>query len=158
MNRYQLASHWHLDASIERVWAALYDVASWPKWWPYVQEVEELEAGDAGGVGALRRFTWGSALPYQLTFTMRTSAVERPYILEAIAEGELSGIGRWTLIPRGPAATEVRYDWEVSTSRTWMNVMAPVLGPMFRWNHGQVMAAGAQGLSQYLGARPGSHY
>ena len=151
MSRYQLTSTWHLDASIDRVWVALYDVASWPKWWSYVQEVEEIEAPDAAGIGALRRFTWGSALPYQLSFTMRTSAVERPYILEAIAEGELSGVGRWTLIPRGSTATEVRYDWEVSTARAWMNVMAPVLGPMFRWNHGQVMAAGARGLAQYLG-------
>jgi uncharacterized protein YndB with AHSA1/START domain len=153
MGRYVLASDWHLDAPIERVWNALYDVASWPKWWRYVIEVSELGCGDAAGIGAVRRFTWGSALPYQLSFTMRTTVMERPTVMEAIAEGELNGVGRWTLQPQG-TATRVRYDWEVSTSRSWMNVMAPVLGPMFRWNHGQVMAAGAQGLAQYLARQP----
>jgi uncharacterized protein YndB with AHSA1/START domain len=152
MSRYELVSHWHLNAPIEAVWNALYDVASWPRWWSYVLDVEDLESGDAAGIGAVRRFTWGSALPYQLSFTMKTTVVQRPHLLEAIAEGELNGVGRWTLREQG-AATEVRYDWEVTTARTWMNVMSPVLGPMFRWNHGLVMADGAKGLARYLERR-----
>lgn len=152
MSRYELVSHWHLDAPIDAVWDALHDVGSWPQWWSYVLEVEELEPADAQGIGALRRSVWGNAMPYQLTFTMRTSVAQRPHVLEAIFEGELTGVGRWTLTEQG-AATEVRYDWEVTTARAWMNVMAPLLGPMFRWNHGLVMADGAQGLARYLAAR-----
>jgi hypothetical protein len=152
MSRYELATDWYLEAPVERVWDAIFDVASWPKWWSYVLQVEQMEPGDASGVGAVRRFTWGSALPYQLSFTMRTTVVQRPHVLEAVAEGELTGVGRWTLESQG-AATRVRYDWEVTTSRAWMNVMAPVLGPMFRWNHGQVMSAGGRGLAQYLRER-----
>jgi uncharacterized protein YndB with AHSA1/START domain len=152
MSHYQLESHWHLDAPIHAVWDALYDVASWPRWWSFVIEVQELAKGDANGIGAVHRFTWGSALPYQLTFQMRTTVVQKPHVLEGVAEGELNGMGRWTLTPSGNG-TEVRYDWEVSTTRAWMNVMAPFLGPMFRWNHGKVMAAGAQGLNAYLRSR-----
>jgi len=55
MKRYALVTEWHLDAPIERVWQAIYDVAAWPRWWPYVLSVEELEPGDASGVGAVRR-------------------------------------------------------------------------------------------------------
>ena len=33
----------------------------------------------------------------------------------------------------------------------WMNLLAPLLAPAFRWNHGQVMAQGGHGLAQYLG-------
>ena len=152
MSSYELVSHWHLQAPIGAVWDALSDVASWPRWWSYVLEVQELERGDAAGIGAVRQFTWGSALPYQLTFTMQTTVIQRPHVLEAIAEGELNGVGRWTLTQL-PDATEVRYDWEVTTTRSWMNVMSPVLGPMFRWNHGQVMADGQQGLARYLAGR-----
>jgi hypothetical protein len=158
MSRYQLESHWHVNAHIEAVWDALYRVEDWPKWWPSVLEVRSITPGDANGVGAIRHFTWGSALPYQLGFTMQTTRVSRPYLLEGVAEGELSGIGCWTLSPSG-TGTAVRYAWEVSTTRTWMNVMAPFLGPMFRWNHGKVMAAGALGLNAWLraqgAARPG---
>jgi hypothetical protein len=60
-------------------------------------------------------------------------------------------VGRWSLNPHG-TGTEVRYDWEVSTAGAWMNMMSPLLGPMFRWNHGLVMADGARGLSRYLAA------
>ena len=154
MSRYQLESHWHLDAPIEAVWDALFAVEDWPKWWPSVLEVRPITPGDAMGVGAVRHFTWGSALPYQLGFQMRTTQVRKPYLLEGVAEGELSGVGRWTLSPSASGnGTEVRYDWEVNTTRTWMNVMAPFLGPMFRWNHGKVMAAGATGLNAWLRAR-----
>lgn len=152
MNRHQLQSHWHVDAPIEAVWEALYNAEDWPKWWPSVIAVRTLAPGDAQGVGAVRLFTWGSAFPYQLSFQKRTTRVHRPYLLEGVVEGDLSGTGRWSLSPSG-ASTAVSYDWEVSTTRTWMNVMAPFLGPMFRWNHGKVMAAGAQGLNAWLRAR-----
>jgi len=66
--------------------------------------------------------------------------------------GELTGVGRWTLSD-DRLTTRVRYDWEVATSRAWMNALAPLMAPMFRWNHGQVMAAGARGLARYLGVR-----
>jgi uncharacterized protein YndB with AHSA1/START domain len=143
-------SHWSLAAPIDRVWDALYEVAAWPQWWPYVLAVDEVEKGLPTGVGAVRRFRWGSALPYQLSFTMRTTVVERPHRLEGEASGELVGVGRWRL-REAAGATHVQYDWQVETGRAWMSMLAPVLAPVFRWNHGKVMAAGARGLAQYLG-------
>jgi uncharacterized protein YndB with AHSA1/START domain len=152
MNRYALVSYWHLDAPIQQVWEALYDVTAWPRWWKFVLAVEDLAAGDATGVGALRRYTWGSRLPYRLSFEMRSTVVDRPYVLAGEAIGELNGTGRWTL-RSSEATTTVRYDWNVGTSRPWMNALAPLLAPAFRWNHGQVMAAGARGLASHLGVR-----
>lgn len=152
MNSYQLASHWHFVAPIDRIWDGIYAVEAWPKWWKYVLAVEELEQGDDAGVGAVRRYTWGSRLPYRLSFSMRTTVVNWPQLLEGVAQGELNGLGRWTLNQEG-ATTHVRYDWQVSTSRPWMNALAPILAPMFRWNHGEVMAEGARGLARYLGVR-----
>ena len=115
-----------------------------------MQAVIELRKGDAKGVGALRRFTWSSALPYRLSFEMNVTTVERPTIMEGIASGELSGRGRWRLDAEG-STTRVRYEWTVTTTRPWMNLAAPVMQPVFRWNHGRVMAAGGRGLARYLG-------
>ena len=125
---------------------------AWPKWWKYVQSVEELEAGDATGLGALRRYTWASRLPYRLSFSMRNTVVNSPHLLEGVAYGELNGMGRWSLSQEG-VTTHVQYDWQVSTSRAWMNALAPMLAPLFRWNHAEVMAEGARGLARYLGVR-----
>lgn len=152
MKRYALVTEWHLDAPIDAVWKALYEVDQWPRWWPYVRQVVEVSPGDADGVGAVRRFTWGSRLPYQLSFNMRTTVMSRPCLMQADAQGELDGMGRWTLAAQG-STTRVRYDWEVATSRAWMNFAAPLLAPVFRWNHAQVMAAGGRGLAQHLGVR-----
>jgi uncharacterized protein YndB with AHSA1/START domain len=131
MKRFALVTHWHLDASIEPVWQALYAADDWPRWWKYVRTVEAPEIADASGVGAIRRYTWASRLPYQLSFQMRTTRVDRPHRLEGEAIGELTGTGCWTLTESG-SATFVRYDWEVATTRRWMNALAPILAPAFR--------------------------
>jgi hypothetical protein len=124
----------------------------WPRWWRFVQAVVMLERGDAQGVGALRRYTWSSRLPYRLTFEMRTTALARPRFIEGIAAGELNGTGRWELHSTG-GASRVRYEWTVTTARRWMNLLAPVLAPVFAWNHDQVMLEGGRGLARHLGVR-----
>jgi hypothetical protein len=72
--------------------------------------------------------------------------------MEGIASGELNGTGRWHLAAEG-ATTRVRYEWSVSTGKPWMNVLAPLLAPAFRWNHGRVMAEGGRGLANHLGVK-----
>jgi polyketide cyclase/dehydrase/lipid transport protein len=150
LKQYALVSHWQLAAPIDAVWEAIHAVEDWPGWWRYVKAVVVLQKGDATGVGAVRRFTWTSRLPYALTFEMRTSVVDRPTFMEALASGELNGRGRWHLDADG-GTTRVRYEWTVGTRKPWMNTFAPLLAPAFRWNHGQVMAEGGRGLARHLG-------
>ena len=150
MNQFALITHWHLDAPIERVWDALTRVEEWPSWWRYVRAVAELEKGDAQGVGSLRRYTWSSRLPYRLSFEMRTVAMRKPDYMEGSASGDLDGSGRWRLVADG-ATTRVRYDWTVAVGKQWMQILAPLLAPVFAWNHGQVMREGGRGLARHLG-------
>ena len=70
--------------------------------------------------------------------------------MEGIATGELAGCGRWHFASEG-ATARVRYEWTVATTKAWMNLLAPVMEPAFRWNHGQVMAEGGRGLARHLG-------
>ena len=152
MAHFALVSRWLIAAPIDTLWGEIYAVENWPKWWKYVRRVQELRKGDDSGVGAVRRYTWSSRLPYSLTFDMRVTRVERPYFLEGEASGELNGSGLWTLSVT-PSGTQIRYDWNVATTRTWMNLLAPLLGPAYRWNHGEVMRAGARGLAARLGVQ-----
>src|SRR5438309_6304004 len=99
MRQFALVTHWHLNAPVERVWNAIITVEAWPRWWRFVRKVEELEPGDADGLGALRRYTWTSRLAYRLSFEMRVCGVKRPTLLEGIADGDLTGTGRWHLAP-----------------------------------------------------------
>jgi uncharacterized protein YndB with AHSA1/START domain len=148
---FNLITNWTLAAPREAVWRELTKPEDWPAWWRAVEHVELLDAGDADGVGALRRMTWRTALPYSLTFDMRTVRVEPMSVIEGRAEGELSGVGRWT-VDGGRDKTHVRYDWRVEVTQPWMRFVAPLARPVFAWNHGVVMGWGGEGLARRLAA------
>ena len=148
--QFNLVSEWRLAAPVDRVWAELMRPDDWPQWWRAVKRVDTLAEGDARGVGAIRRLTWGSALPYELTFEMRATRVEPMTVIEGRASGELDGTGRWTLTP-DRNGTLVRYDWQIEVTKPWMRTLAPLLRPAFAWNHNVVMGWGYQGLRRRLG-------
>ena len=111
-----------------------------------------ISSGDSGGSGRTYRSFWRTRLLYTLTFEARTTRVVVPTVIEIESRGELNGAGRWSLAEEG-SATRVRYDWNVSTTKTWMNWLAPVLRPLFAWNHDAVMKDGAAGLAKLLNAQ-----
>jgi hypothetical protein len=148
---FHLITDWTLAAPCRAVWNELVKPEDWPSWWPAVERVDLLEPGDEDGVGALRRMTWRTALPYSLTFDMRTVRVQPMTLIEGHAQGELTGVGRWT-IEDGGAQTRVRYDWRVEVTQPWMRLVAPLARPVFAWNHGVVMGWGRDGISRRLAA------
>lgn len=152
MKTYNFVTIWRVAAPLERVWEEIYRAKDWPTWWKGVESVVEMRKGsDERGVGSVHRYTWKSTLPYRLSFDMETIRVEPPLLLEGIATGELQGHGRWQLSAEGNE-TVVRYDWSVETTKSWMNLLAPIARPLFEWNHKVVMSWGAQDLAYRLGA------
>jgi len=149
---YRFLTTWCLEAPVERVFETIHDSKRWPEWWKGVESTTELEPGDEDGVGGLGRYVWRSRLPYELTFNVRTTRVERPWLIEGVAEGELAGTGRWQLFERR-GTTAVLYQWDVRTTARWMNLLAPIARPVFAWNHDVVMLQGAEGLARWLGVR-----
>jgi uncharacterized protein YndB with AHSA1/START domain len=151
MADYSFVTQWSFRAPLARVWELVYRSEEWPEWWRGVERVECVEAGGADGLGSVRRYTWRSRLPYRLAFDMRLTRLEPMSLIEGEAVGELSGTGRWRFAQEGEA-TRVRYDWDVRTTKPWMNLLAPLARPLFKWNHDVVMEWGAQGLARRLGA------
>ena len=151
MKTYDFVTVWRVKAPIESVWNEIYQSHDWPTWWKGVEKVVEVHKGDEGGVGSIHRYTWKSKLPYRLSFDMKTVRIEPPRLLEGIAFGELQGRGLWQLSTQANE-TIVRYDWNVVTTKPWMNLLAPIARPLFEWNHNVVMNWGAEGLEKRLGA------
>ena len=150
MNTYEFVTIWRVKAPIESVWNEIYHSKDWPMWWKGVESVAEIRKGDEKGVGSVHRYTWKSKLPYRLSFDMQTIRIEPPLLLEGIALGELQGRGVWQLSSEGDE-TIVRYDWNVETTKRWMNLVAPIARPLFEWNHDVIMSWGAEGLEKRLG-------
>jgi hypothetical protein len=117
-----------------------------------VERVEELQPGDAQRVGSRHLIEWRSRLPYPLEFEFTVERVERPRLMEGRALGELTGTGRWRLFEDG-GVTAVLYEWNVQTTKRWMNLIGPLARPVFAWNHDVVMGWGGEGLARRLGAR-----
>ena len=153
MAEYAFLTTWLLESPREPVWEALHDQASWPSWWRGVEEAGELSR-PAGGedIGTVSRMVWKSLLPYRVEFEVTTTRVERPHLLEGHAVGELEGTGRWRLYEQ-EGVTAVLYEWNVRTTKPWMNLLAPLLRPAFEWNHDWVMARGGEGIARLLGCR-----
>lgn len=146
---FHLVTKWAIDASVEDVWQVLSTPETWPGWWPSVKEVTLLRKGDEMGIGAVRRMTWSTALPYDLAFEMETTRIEPQSLIEGRAYGELEGVGRWTLQPEG-LKCDVRYDWIVKVTKPWMVRLSFILKPVFSWNHSVVMERGRRGLVHHL--------
>ena len=151
MAEYAFLTAWRIAASREAIFEVLHASERCPEWWDGVESVEKLEDGDADGRGSLGRYTWRSALRYRLEFEMRITNVERPSRMDGAAVGELTGTGVWRLYEDG-GGTAVLFEWRVHTMRWWMNALAPIARPVFRWNHDRLMRAGGRGLAQRLGA------
>ena len=49
--------------------------------------------------------------------------------------------------------TTMRHEWQVRTTKRWMNLAAPIARPLFKWNHDMVMQRGGKGLAGLLDAR-----
>jgi uncharacterized protein YndB with AHSA1/START domain len=150
--RYRFLTTWLLDAPREQTWEAIQDVMRWPDWWRGVVAVDELDAGGENRIGSRYAIQWRSRIPYPIRFEFTVDEVERPSAMMGRARGELEGVGRWQLF-EDAGTTAVLYDWDVSTTKPWMNLVAPVARPIFAHNHDVVMGWGGEGLARLLGAR-----
>jgi hypothetical protein len=149
MSEYNFTTHWHFDQPLEMVWEIIRLMDNWPEWWKYVREVKKIREGDENEIGAVRRITWSTALPYSITFDSELTSLIQYKSMEGKAFGDLTGIGVWTFEQNG-IGTNVRYDWKVSISKPWMKFLEPLLKPIFKWNHDKVMMAGYEGLTEKL--------
>jgi hypothetical protein len=152
MSEYRFLTLWRLEAPRAAVCKAIEDSLAWPEWWAGVENVEELSAGDADGIGSVRRYTWKGRLPYRLTFDVRVTRMELQTMVEGVATGDVEGIGRWSFDTKGEI-TVARYEWLVRPTQLWMRVLSPLASPVFRWNHDLLMQQGGEGLARRLNAR-----
>lgn len=152
MARYEFLTAWLIDAPREDAWDAIWESERWPEWWRGVVEATETDPGTPCGVGRRGRYAWHSRIPYPVRFEVVATAVERPHLLAGAASGELEGTGIWRLYEQD-GLTAIVYEWNVRTTKRWMNAIGPIAAPVFRWNHDQVMRWGGEGLARLLGAR-----
>jgi Polyketide cyclase / dehydrase and lipid transport len=161
-HRFVLISRWHLDCAVDAAWQCIAAVRRWPDWWPNVAAVR-VDNQDApqtqfstSRVGDAAWIDWKTHLGYGFRLRVVTTRVLPPFELEGTAEGDLIGQGLWVLEPVGPQGNDgvlITYRWDLHLNRPWMRFAAPLLRPVFAWNHFAVMRTGAHAMAQHLGCR-----
>ena len=126
-----------------RVFKVLRDVAMYPRWWPEIRAVEEIDED---------RFAYRvrSALPYWLEFTSQRT-IEDNYrgLLEATLDGDLEGFSRWTLAEDGNGC-RILFEEEVDLRKRGLNLISAVARPAFKANHSLMLKHGEEGLRRHL--------
>lgn len=151
MSGYRFETVWRIPHPRERVWQALNTPEEHHLWWWSMREYELLTPGQTG-VGSRARRAVRGRLPYTLRYITTVTKSEPPVELAYDSAGDLIGHGRFVLTPIDEG-TQVVFDWQVSTSKRWMNALAPLLRWLFAWNHNWVMHDGERGLTRWLAGR-----
>jgi hypothetical protein len=140
---YRFDSLWHLDAPLDRVFAALADVEGYEGWWPQVRAIHRIDA-DTG------RVRIRSLLPYTLDLVLtRTVQDEPPGILRVDIDGDLQGWCAWQIIADG-AGTLARFSQEVEVTVPMLQRAPLAVRPLLRGNHTHMMRSGERGLRAHL--------
>lgn len=145
MADYRFRSFWVIEAAAVDAFDALRAFQDHPRWWRHVEGTSQQAAHRVG-------YAIRSPLGYTLRFDIALEHAVRPSLIETRAVGELSGSGLWR-ISEAEGITVLDHTWTVATTKPWMNAVAPVARPGFRWAHDRVMESGARGLARELGGR-----
>jgi hypothetical protein len=152
-NDYHFITHWRVEAPIEEVAEILSNGVDLVRWWPSVYlNAEELEPGDAQGVGRVISLYTKGWLPYTLRWQFRVTESRFPHGFTLEAWGDFDGRGIWTLEQDGPWV-DVTYDWKIRAEKPLLRYFSFIMKPIFGANHRWAMAQGEASLKLELARR-----
>jgi polyketide cyclase/dehydrase/lipid transport protein len=144
---------WRIKGSDAEVYEILSKPLEFVRWWSDVYlAVREVKPGDADGVGRVVEMTTKGKLPYTLRWQAEMTAADKPRRMSIRARGDLEGGGEWEFRQEGESVL-VTYGWTVLATKPWMIHLAPLLNPVFIWNHRWAMQRGLEGLQRELARR-----
>jgi uncharacterized protein YndB with AHSA1/START domain len=147
MTNYDFTSIWHCSAPPQAVLDVLVRPEQWRLWWPGLKQVHVMN--DVQGPGAQAELLWHSIAAYELVTRITVTDYQPGQRVVFTSHGDLQGIGTCT-ISTEDGGTRLVFHWHVETTRMWMNILAPILKPLFRYCHNRIMRAGEQGLQQFM--------
>lgn len=150
MTRYRFVTELRVTAPAEAVYGAIV-APDWAGAWSDATRVEQVRDGDATGLGACFDATVRAPVGYTLSARIETVEARPWSLLRMHATGSVEGTGLWELDP-AEGTTAVTFIWDVRTTETWMNVLAPVARPLFERSHGIVVRRAAETAARSLDA------
>lgn len=149
---YHFITHWRVEGTLDEVGTILADAPDLVRWWPSVYlDVQELEPGDANGLGKMISLYTKGWLPYTLRWQFRvTDVTSSGFALTA--SGDFVGRGVWTFRQDG-SFVDITYDWRISAEKPLLRYFSFIMKPVFSANHHWAMRKGEESLKLELRRR-----
>jgi polyketide cyclase/dehydrase/lipid transport protein len=146
LNDYRFRDVWSVPANTTRVFDVLVDLLNWPRWWPDVRTVHQLDDDTA-------ELTCRALLPYALTFRLRRAEQNADTgLLRVDMTGDLDGHCEAT-VEKNSHGSRLAIDQRVALTKPLLRALAPIARPLFTANHAAMMWRGQRGLRGYLRPR-----
>jgi hypothetical protein len=100
-------------------------------------------------VGQVVKVCVKGPLPFRIRFDLTVAALEAPTAITLTAAGDIDGEWKMRFEPQGPRVT-IHSDWQFAPRKAPPAFIAPLLKPVFRWNHTSSTKRAYQGLQPYL--------
>lgn len=155
-NVFRFEERWDIPgASVDEVYDVLSHAELLPLWWKGVYlEAERLTGSGEPKVGDRIRARVRGFLPYKIELVVEAVELTPGRRIVTKTFGDLDGRWSATLSPRDSGA-HVDLVWEVTVLQPFMILLAPLLRPVFAWNHRWTTPRGEKGLREFLAARKG---
>jgi uncharacterized protein YndB with AHSA1/START domain len=128
------------DLPPERVWEALSQTASYPRWWPWLRRLEAK--------GLVEGDVWSChiqpPLPYFLRFTVTLDEVVPYESAAATIAGDICGTASFTLAPSGDGGTDGHFVSDLAPGSPVLRAFALVARPLVVWGHDWVLSEGVR--------------
>ncbi len=147
-NLYKFTDVWNVPVGIDKAEFAVLDMPKWKEWWPGLVKAKITDP-NVNIVDTKIDATWKSMFGYRLGIRLTISEYEKGRSISFKSEGDLVGGGAWSFVPEGDG-TRMDIVWNVETQKTWMNLGAFILRPVFVYAHGKLMDKGEGGFRRYL--------
>ena len=152
-NEYAFTTHWRVQSTCQEISDILGNGPDLVRWWPSVYlDVQEVEPGDANGLGKVIKLHTKGWLPYTLRWQFRVTENRAPYGFSLEAWGDFVGIGVWTFVQDG-SWVNITYDWRVRADKPLLRTFSFVMKPIFSANHHWAMRQGELSLQRELARR-----
>ncbi|HUR35372.1 MAG TPA: SRPBCC family protein [Vicinamibacterales bacterium] len=152
-NPYHFVTTWRVPGTAGEVADVLRDPLDLARWWPAVYlAVEEIDPPDDRGLHQRVRLRTKGWLPYTLVWEFVVTSSRYPEHFALEASGDFVGRGIWTIVQDG-AYVHATYDWRITAEKPLLEVLAPLLRPLFEANHRWAMRQGEESLKLELRRR-----
>lgn len=147
--QYEFVSHWLIDTDIVTAEQTITDLHHWSDWWEGLEALEVTGAAP-DNVGTEMTCIWRSDSGYRLKLLVRVTEHIIGKRMTFTSSGDLSGSGDCRFESVSDEQTAITITWNVATTKSWMNMLAPLLRPTFVKNHHRLMKKGERGLNRYI--------